>query len=100
MNSDHFRVEELMELSKAELAHRAVVGVLAAGRASAISSGLRGALTRAAKESAARLKAIKASAKQEVTIAAAQTNQAVARHQKFIEQVLALRIILLFVHIL
>ncbi|XP_077297991.1 centrosomal protein dilatory [Arctopsyche grandis] len=80
------KVEELMELSKSELAHRAVVGVLAAGRASAIASGLRGALTRAAKESAARLKAIKTSAKQEVTIAAAQTNHAVARHQKFIEQ--------------
>lgn len=77
-----------MELSKAELAHRAVVNVLAAGRASAIASGLKGALTQAAKVSAARLKAIKASAKQEATIAAAQTTQTLSKHQKFIEQVI------------
>lgn len=83
-----FRVEELMELSKAELAHRAVVSILAAGRSSAIASGLKGALAQAAKVSAARLKAIKASAIQEATITAAQTAQSLSKHQKFIEQVL------------
>lgn len=76
-----------MDLSKGELAHRVVVGALAASKAATSAAGFRATLLKAAKTYAARLKAIKATSKHQAASASAQAAHTIQRHQKFIEQV-------------
>lgn len=77
-----------MEMSKGELAHRAVAGALAAGKASAAAVRLRTALVSAANRAASRIRSERLAARQKANVAAQHSSQAIARHQKFIEQLI------------